>query len=131
MFVPPINPPCPLLPPYLSLPGTLDVCFSYYHNSPSSLISPAFPLPSYHYLTNQRVLRAAVEGPGLIPVVGRDVVSDLIDIVEQPLLFFMPKIIKPRNDQILYRGQRAAVEVLFQLVLASDKAIQVRVGRIG
>jgi hypothetical protein len=28
--------------------------------------------------------------------------------------------------QVLYRGQRAAVEVLFQLVLASDKAIKVR-----
>ncbi len=72
-----------------------------------------------------RVLRAAVEeGPGLVPVVGKDVVSDLIDIVEEPLLLLMPRIIRPRNDQVLYRGQRAAVEVLFQLVLASDKSIQ-------
>jgi len=71
-----------------------------------------------------RVLRAAFEeGPGLAPVVGREVVSDLIDIVEEPLLLLMPKIIRPRNDQLLYRGQRAAVGVLFQLVLASDKAI--------
>lgn len=71
-----------------------------------------------------RVLRAAFEeGPGLVLVVGREVVSDLIDIVEEPLLLLMPRIIRPRNDQLLYRGQRAAVEVLFQLVLASDKAI--------
>eukprot|EP00624_Nannochloropsis_granulata_P007004 evm.model.NODE_5801_length_40303_cov_26.021786.1 len=70
------------------------------------------------------VLRAAFEeGPGLVLVVGREVVSDLIDIVEEPLLLLMPRIIRPRNDQLLYRGQRAAVEVLFQLVLASDKAI--------
>jgi hypothetical protein len=28
------------------------------------------------------------------------------------------------RPQVLYRGQRAAVEILFQLVLASDKAVQ-------
>lgn len=68
-----------------------------------------------------------MEGPGLIPVVGKDVVSDLIDLVEEPLLLFMPKIIRPRNEEMLYRGQRAAVEVLFQLVLASDRCVRVRV----
>lgn len=71
-----------------------------------------------------RVLRAAFEeGPGLAPVVGVEVVADLIDLIEEPLLLLMPRIIRPRNDELLYRGQRAAVEVLFQLVLASDKAI--------
>lgn len=71
-----------------------------------------------------RVLRAAFEeGPGLVPVVGVEVVADLIDLIEEPLLLLMPRIIRPRNDELLYRGQRAAVEVLFQLVLASDKAI--------
>lgn len=56
-------------------------------------------------------------------MVGKDVVSDLIDLVEEPLLLFMPKLIRPRNDEVLYRGQRAAVEVLLQLVLASDRCV--------
>lgn len=79
--------------------------------------------PTTFQTHTQRVLRAAVEGPGLVPVVGKDVVSDLIDLVEEPLLLFMPKIIRPRNEEMLYRGQRAAVEVLYQLVLASDRCV--------
>lgn len=45
----------------------------------------------------QQVVRVAVEGRALL---GRDVVSNLIDVVEAPLLLLLPKIIKPRNEEV-------------------------------
>lgn len=52
----------------------------------------------------------AVEGRALL---GRDVVSNLIDVVEAPLLLVMPKIIRPRNEDVsVHAPQPPCVEGL-------------------
>lgn len=72
----------------------------------------------------QQVVRVAVEGRALL---GRDVVSNLIDVVEAPLLLLLPKIIKPRNEEVqecLGMGPNALTCLLYFSVRLCDTAVQ-------
>jgi hypothetical protein len=45
----------------------------------------------------QKAIRTAVEGQSQV---GRDVVTTLIDVVEEPLLLTVPRVFRPRDDEV-------------------------------